>query len=136
VKHASCLVRHSGRNGTWPWLNGGVRRFSTVRRTALLLSMVYGSSLASAAVAVGAIGQASYGLPIAALPGVSGMAPNLSLAYSDGGINGPLGVGWSVQGGSTITPCGSNKVTDDVSRAVDFSGSDRLCLDGVRGGFN
>lgn len=87
---------------------------------------------ATAGVNVSAGGQASYGLPIAVPPGIAGMAPNLSLSYVDGGINGPLGVGWSVQGISAITRCPASRVVDGAAKSVAFDGSDKLCLDGQR----
>nr|WP_162245946.1 MULTISPECIES: FG-GAP-like repeat-containing protein [unclassified Roseateles] len=96
------------------------------------------------ALSVGSGGQASYGLQIAVPPGVAGMAPNLALSYVDGGLNGPVGVGWSVQGISTVTRCPSSKLIDGIvvngvkvltgSRrsTVRFDAQDRLCLDGQR----
>ncbi len=85
-----------------------------------------------ASISVGPSGQAAYAMPIAVPPGIAGMAPNLSLSYSDGGINGPVGVGWSVQGISSITRCGATRVTDGQARTVIFDGADKLCLDGQR----
>ena len=100
------------------------------------LGAVLGGLLAAGAafggINVSAGGQASYGLPIAVPPGIAGMAPNLSLSYVDGGINGPLGVGWSVQGISAITRCPATRVTDGAARPVGFDGQDKLCLDGQR----
>ena len=87
---------------------------------------------ATAGVNVSAGGQASYGLPIAVPPGIAGMAPNLSLSYVDGGINGPFGVGWSVQGISAITRCPASRSVDGATKSVAFDGSDKLCLDGQR----
>lgn len=97
------------------------------------------------AISVSSGGQASYGVPINVPPGVSGMSPNIALSYADGGINGPVGVGWSLQGVSTVTRCPSSKVTDGVMQpngtrildgtkrpAVRFDRHDRLCLDGQR----
>ena len=79
----------------------------------LLLTLAATASLpARANIAVGSSGQAA--------------------SYTDGGINGPLGVGWSLQGISTITRCGSARPIDGVARAVDFSGDDKLCLDSQR----
>lgn len=70
----------------------------------LLLTLAATAPLpARANIAVGSSGQAAYSMPIGVPPGIAGMAPNLSLSYTDGGINGPLGVGWSLQGISTIT---------------------------------
>jgi hypothetical protein len=85
-----------------------------------------------AAVSVSPGGQAGYSQAIAVPPGIAGMAPNLAFSYTDGGINGPLGVGWSVQGISTVTRCPASKPTDGFSRAVFFDTADKLCLDGQR----
>lgn len=96
------------------------------------------------AISVGPSGQASYSVPLSVPPGVAGMNPNLGLSYADGGINGPLGVGWSLQGVSTVTRCpssrlidgealnGSKVLTGNNRNSVKFNGNDRLCLDGQR----
>lgn len=89
-------------------------------------------STAGADVAVSPSGQAAFSLPIAVPPGLSGMTPQLSLSYTDGGINGPVGVGWSVQGLSMITRCPSVQPIDGQVRSVAFDGDDKLCLDGQR----
>lgn len=88
--------------------------------------------IALASISVGAGGQASTGYPISVPPGIAGMAPNLSLSFSDGGVNGPVGVGWSLQGLSMITRCPSTRVVDSVYRNVGFTKDDKLCLDGQR----
>jgi hypothetical protein len=87
---------------------------------------------AATSISVTALGQASTGLPITLPPGISGMTPQLGLQYSEGGINGPLGVGWSLQGISMVTRCPSTRPVDGRSAAVEFNERDRLCLDGQR----
>ena len=89
-------------------------------------------SLAHAQVAVTDGGQASYSQAITVPPGISGMQPNLSLSYVQGGINGPLGVGWSLQGISSITRCGASKAIDGNAAPVVFGPVDKLCLDSQR----
>lgn len=101
-------------------------------RIAIALIALVCCSAASAQISVSSGGQASTGLPIAVPPGISGMAPNLSFNYADGGVNGPVGVGWSVQGISTITRCPSNRQVDVAYRNVVFDKDDKLCLDGQR----
>lgn len=87
-------------------------------------------------------GAATYSIPIYAVPGTAGVAPKLSLNYSSQGGYGPLGKGWSIGGLSSITRCRatreagdyiSNGVpTDGNPQPINFSGSDRYCLDGQR----
>lgn len=99
------------------------------------LSLWLGSGAAQAqGVTVSESGQALYSLPIAVPPGVGGMEPKLSLVYSSGGINGPVGVGWAVQGISQITRCAKvERVNGKASvRAVRLEAGDSLCLDGQK----
>jgi len=101
----------------------------------LALALWVGSGAALAqGVTVSESGQALYSLPIAVPPGVGGMEPKLSLVYSSGGINGPVGVGWAVQGISQITRCAKvERVNGKASvRAVRLDASDSVCLDGQR----
>jgi Salmonella virulence plasmid 65kDa B protein/FG-GAP-like repeat len=107
-------------------------RCTVVKKALFAVLMMAAPFAATAGISVGPSGQASYSMPISVPPGIAGMAPNLSLTYSDGGINGPLGVGWSLQGLSMITRCGASKVVDGKPRAVDFTAADKLCLDGQR----
>jgi Salmonella virulence plasmid 65kDa B protein/FG-GAP-like repeat len=117
-------------------------RFESLKRRLPRCARIALAALAS--VSVGAFaqgvtvsesGQAIYSLPIAVPPGVGGMEPKLSLVYNNGGINGPVGVGWAVQGISQITRCGQisrgadNKPT---VKSVKLDANDSLCLDGQR----
>ncbi|MGE0209088.1 MAG: SpvB/TcaC N-terminal domain-containing protein [Lysobacteraceae bacterium] len=43
-------------------------------------------------------GAATYSVPIQAVPGTAGVAPDISLNYSSQGGDGPLGRGWAVGG--------------------------------------
>jgi len=91
-------------------------------------------------VSVSDSGTATYSYGLSVPPGIGGMNPQLGLVYSGSGINGPEGLGWSVQGISTITRCAGIVGTDGprsgssnlASYAVTFTGSDKLCLDGQR----
>jgi hypothetical protein len=96
----------------------------------LVLGLFAWSSAAQVRVSSG--GSPNYSQPIAVPPGISGMQPNLTLAYSGGGVNGPVGHGWSVQGISMITRCPATRYTDGAPRGVGFAMLDRLCLDGQR----
>jgi ribosomal protein L30E len=110
---ASCLVR-------------------CVRLSALAGVLVLCGGGAQAQVSVSSSGSPSYSQAIAVPPGISGMQPNLSLMYAGGGVNGPVGHGWSVQGISMITRCPATRYTDAVPRGVRFDKDDKLCLDGQR----
>ena len=77
-------------------------------------------------------GAATYHLPLVVPPGRHGMTPAVSLDYSSRGGNGILGVGWSLSVGSSIYHCPKTLAIDGVSQAVNFTTSDRLCLDGQR----
>ena len=91
-------------------------------------------------VSVSDSGTSNFSYPLGVPPGIGGMTPQLGLFYSNGGINGPVGTGWSVQGISTITRCPATTGTDGAragstnlaSYAVKFAVSDKLCLDGQR----
>ncbi|MFC1642787.1 SpvB/TcaC N-terminal domain-containing protein, partial [Myxococcota bacterium] len=77
-------------------------------------------------------GTATYEVPIAVPPGRGGAQPNPSLRYSGTRDNGLLGVGWSLQGLSTITRCPALATVESYARPVDLTDSDRFCLDGKR----
>lgn len=82
--------------------------------------------------AVADSGAATYEIPISVPPGVAGMAPQLALAYNSQGGNGLVGLGWSLEGLSTIHRCPRTPAQDGVRGAVNFDGNDRFCLDGQR----
>src|SRR5439155_8339607 len=77
-------------------------------------------------------GTPSYSQAIALPPGVAGMSPNIGLYYAGGGVNGPVGHGWGVQGLSTITRCPATVAIDNKMAGVVYGASDKLCLDGQR----
>ena len=77
-------------------------------------------------------GAASYSMPIAVPPGINGLAPNLSLNYTSQAGNGIAGVGWSLGGLSVIHRCPRTIAQDGAIAGVDFSASDKFCLDGQR----
>lgn len=80
--------------------------------------------------AVSASGAAVYTVPIELPPGVNGHAPSLSLNYSSQAGVGPLGMGWTLSGLSSISRCGKSKVLNGEHHGVDYSKDDLLCLDG------
>src|SRR5262249_12611038 len=50
-------------------------------------------------------GAGSYSIPLWVSPGRAGIQPELTLEYNSRSGNGPLGVGWALQGLSQITRC-------------------------------
>lgn len=84
------------------------------------------------ALGVSANGAATYSIPIAVPPGTAGVQPSLSLDYSSSGMNGLLGLGWSLGGMSSIHRCGKTIAQDGVNSRIAYEFSDRLCLDGQR----
>ena len=77
-------------------------------------------------------GQPTYGYPISVPPGIAGMDPKLSLYYGGSSFNGPVGVGWSIQGFSEITRCGAIPAIDSKRSAPTYVPADKLCMDGNR----
>src|SRR4051812_29452476 len=75
-------------------------------------------------------GDARYQIPLWVSPGRAGVEPSLVLSYGSSGGNGPLGVGWTLSGGSAISRCRRTLAQDGVNAAVDFSAADAFCLDG------
>ncbi len=77
---------------------------------------------------VGASGNANYTIPIFTTPGRAGLTPQLSLGYSSAAGNGTLGLGWSVNGLSSISLCANTIAQDGYLRNSEAS----FCLDGAR----
>ena len=79
-------------------------------------------------------GSAVYNLKIAVPPGVAGMEPQLSLRYNSQSDNGYMGMGWSIDGISSITRCSQTEAVDGASHkfGVRYNTNDRFCLDGQR----
>jgi RHS repeat-associated protein len=74
-------------------------------------------------------GAAQISIPIFTPPGRQGVEPSLALIYSSHAGNGPLGVGWSLSGLSSVTSCRRSPALDE---AYGGNWPDRLCLDGAR----
>lgn len=77
-------------------------------------------------------GEASYRIPILTPVGVGGISPTLALAYSSQGGNGPVGLGWRVDGLSAITRCRQTMEQDGQDVGLMLDATDRFCLDGQR----
>nr|WP_281383179.1 polymorphic toxin-type HINT domain-containing protein [Microbulbifer rhizosphaerae] len=77
-------------------------------------------------------GAGSYRIPIKVPPGIAGMAPSVSIAYSSQNGNDVAGMGWSVRGVSAISRCPANREVDGFKGAINYDDNDRYCLDGQR----
>jgi len=123
-----CCMAHSGlRDRHW---SAGIG--ATAFLAAFMALAASFANPAIAQVAVSDAGQATYTQPIAVPPGIAGMQPHLSFSYVQGGINGPLGTGWSVQGLSSITRCPATLATDGKRSGVRYAPADKICIDGQR----
>ncbi|MTV40550.1 FG-GAP-like repeat-containing protein [Duganella radicis] len=81
---------------------------------------------------VGANGAATFTIPIQVAPGVAGVQPDLSLTYSSSAGTGLMGVGWSINGFSTITRCGTSVAQDGQLSGVNAEAADQFCMNGQR----
>ncbi|MEP7053101.1 MAG: SpvB/TcaC N-terminal domain-containing protein [Pseudomonadota bacterium] len=72
---------------------------------------------------VDAAGAFNYRIPIAVPPGRAGMEPHLALAYSSSGTNGPLGLGWNVEGTSAIARCRKVVAREGIADSVKVASS-------------
>ncbi|MBI4600495.1 MAG: VCBS repeat-containing protein [Planctomycetes bacterium] len=96
-------------------------------------------------------GAATYSIPLALPKGTAGRTPELRLVYDSGAANGPLGLGWTLDGAASITRNldaglpryveGPNGIDDDQNGVVDgaqevdiYSGMDREELVPMPGG--
>lgn len=77
-------------------------------------------------------GQASYKVPVLASPGSAGMAPNVSVSYNSGAGNGPIGLGWSLNAGGSVSRCRQTEGQDKNAAPISWSSEDRFCLNGQR----
>lgn len=77
-------------------------------------------------------GAATYSIPISVPPGIAGMEPKLSLEYNSQANNSLFGVGWNLAGLSAITRCTATIATDGTRSGVNYTTTDRFCLDGQR----
>ncbi|MBR0346647.1 MAG: hypothetical protein IJI03_15460, partial [Rudaea sp.] len=83
-------------------------------------------------------GNATYSIPIQAPPGTAGVAPKVALSYNSRLPNGLMGPGWAIEASSQISRCRQTRESGDFGQAdgnpqpINFTASDRFCLDGVR----
>lgn len=84
----------------------------------------------SAALEVTDDGAFAYRVPLALPPGRMQMEPAISLACNSRQGDGPLGVGWTLDGVSEITRCKKTFAQNGAPRAIQFDDTDAFCLDG------
>jgi len=77
-------------------------------------------------------GAATYALPLWVPEGRRGSHVDLSLSYNSRAGNGLLGVGWRLDGLSSITVCPRTPSLDGFTSKLFYDGSDGLCLGGDR----
>ena len=77
-------------------------------------------------------GEATYSIPVPTLPGRGGIEPKLSITYNSALGEGPLGVGFSLSGLSSVSRCPRTVAQDDEIAPVRDEPGDALCLDGQR----
>ncbi|HSH41378.1 MAG TPA: FG-GAP-like repeat-containing protein, partial [Arenicellales bacterium] len=81
---------------------------------------------------VTADGQGSFSAQIEVPPGIQGLSPQLSIAYSSDAGTGLLGLGGQLSGISAITRCGATIAQDGFAGGVNHDSNDRFCLGGDR----
>jgi RHS repeat-associated protein len=81
---------------------------------------------------VSGAGTPVYRVPIALPPGIKDVAPQLALEYSGTSVQGSVGMGWNLNGISSIMRVSSRLDLDGVIDPVDFDQLDRYALDGQR----
>ena len=81
---------------------------------------------------VNAIGGAAYSIPFDVLPGISGLAPGLSLTYNSFAETGVAGYGWQINGLSVITRSPQTYYYDVTYIGVNLATTDRFSVDGQR----
>ena len=77
-------------------------------------------------------GASTYAVSIPVPPGTAGLAPTIDLVYSSQAGTGMSGLGWSLNGLSTITRCAKTVAQDGVRSNVSLTATDQFCLDGQR----
>ncbi|MCF8347060.1 MAG: hypothetical protein K9G38_07595, partial [Bacteroidales bacterium] len=81
---------------------------------------------------VGSNGTANYTIPIFTSPGTRSLTPSLKLQYSSNGMDGMLGTGWNLSGGSTIHRLPKTMHHDSTVDGINLNQTDILALDGNR----
>lgn len=77
-------------------------------------------------------GSLGYQLPLGVPAGIHGMKPELSLNYSQQGLTGSVGPGFSLSASSGITRCTPNMLNDEFEAGIQLDQLSRFCHDGQR----
>lgn len=77
-------------------------------------------------------GASTYRFSPVITPGTAALQPTISFAYNSQGGNGLMGLGWSIEGLSTISRAAQTKSQDGRIKGISFSNTDRFALDGER----
>lgn len=81
---------------------------------------------------VSPMGAANFSIPIEVVPGVHGMQPQLSIAYSSQSGKGVMGMGCSLTGTSCITRSTRDVAHDEQAHELTYDRNDAFSLDGKR----
>ncbi|CDT87032.1 Rhs family protein-like protein [Vibrio coralliirubri] len=112
----------------------------SVMKVSAALLMLVGVSLPTVAASVGELsgralvsqGKSGYQVDLQLPSGVNDLVPALSVQYQQGSANGPLGLGMTLNGLSSITRCSRNEQDDGINSGIRFDDTDVYCLDGQR----
>jgi RHS repeat-associated protein len=77
-------------------------------------------------------GAKCYNVPIEIVPGRQGFQPNISLSYNSQAGNGVVGIGWNINGLSSIERVNKNMFFDGMNDIPALTIEDVFTLDGVR----
>jgi uncharacterized protein (TIGR02594 family) len=117
---------------TNPVVTGMVTYNSSVDPETRTLNTTYLVGATNGSLNVNSMGGATYSIPLELLPGVNGLAPNLSLVYSSNSEPGIAGHGWQISGLSTISRGPKTYYGDGTASGVELDTTDRFYLDGQR----
>lgn len=118
---------------SFAYFGGGFWGRHLIAVGAALLSSLSQAQLHSAiSHSVSPAGAATIKIPIDVAPGVVALQPNIAIAYSSQAGDGILGLGWSLTGMSFIARCPQSITSDGAKSAINYTASDRFCLDGER----
>lgn len=77
-------------------------------------------------------GAKTYSVPMTVYPGINGLTPQIALSYSSQAGNGPLGVGWSISGLSSISRVAKSTYYDNTPEKIKLDTNDAFSLNGTR----